>query len=119
MSTTREYRGRCHCGALRFRLRCEEITTGCRCNCSMCVRKGAVMSTRYFAPEELQVEGLESLTRYQWGDRDVTNWFCATCGIYPFHDLTAKPGHYRINLGCIDDFDPLALSITLIDGRSY
>jgi hypothetical protein len=115
----RTYRGSCHCGALRFRLVTDEILDGCRCNCSICIRKGAVMSTRYFAPEELEVEGLAALVLYQFGDRMVNHRFCGTCGIYPLHDATGKPGHYRVNLGCIDGLDPLALPITLLDGRSF
>jgi hypothetical protein len=114
------YSGRCHCGAVRFRIASDEITTGLRCNCSICVRKGAVMSTPYFAPEQFEaLEGLESLTRYQFGDHDVNHYFCRTCGIHPFHEATAKPGHYRVNLGCVDGIDPLALAITLIDGRAF
>jgi hypothetical protein len=116
---TREYRGHCHCGAVRFTLRCDEIVDGLRCNCSICVRKGIVMSTRYFTPEEITVEGTDALTHYLWGDRMVNNWFCATCGIHPFHDVVEKPGHYRVNLGCIDDLDPLALPVRLIDGRAF
>jgi hypothetical protein len=113
------YRGSCHCGALRFTLACDPIVDGLRCNCSFCVRKGAVMSTRYFSPEEISVEGLASLVRYEFGDRMVNHWFCPTCGIYTFHDAVAKPGHYRINLGCLDDVDPLALPCKLVDGRSF
>jgi hypothetical protein len=117
----RTYHGHCHCGALRFSLVTDEITDGIRCNCSFCARKGAVMSTRYYtAPAELQaLEGLESLACYRFGDAVVNHYFCRTCGIYTFHDVVGKPGQYRINLGCLDDFDPLALPITLIDGRSF
>ena len=120
MTNTRTYAGSCHCGAVRFRFRSEAITTGRRCNCSICVRKGAVMSARYYPPEDFEsVEGLEALTRYQFGDHDVNHYFCATCGIYPFHDGPAKPGHYRVNLGCVEGLDPFALAIDVIDGRSY
>ena len=115
----RTYDGSCHCGAVRFRLRCPEITEGLRCNCSICTRKGIVMSTRYFAPEEIEVHGREALKLYQWGDREVNNWLCATCGVYPFHDATRKPGHYRVNLGCIDGVDTKTLALTLVDGRSF
>jgi hypothetical protein len=45
--------------------------------------------------------------------------FCATCGISPFSEVTALPVRYRVNLGCVDDLDPLGLAITLIDGRSF
>ena len=37
----------------------------------------------------------------------------------PFHEVTAVPGNYRLNLGCLDDIDPLALAITVIDGRAF
>jgi hypothetical protein len=114
------YRGSCHCGAITFRLRSDAITTGVRCNCSMCARKGAVMSSRYFSPEEFEaLDGIESLAVYRWGDRMVNHYFCRTCGVYPFHDATTKPGHYRINLGCVDGLDPLTLAIELIDGKSF
>ena len=114
------YQGRCHCGVVRFTLRSEPITEGVRCNCSFCRRKSAVMSTRYYPPDAFEtLEGREHLTLYQFGDHDVNHWFCRTCGIAPFHDATAKPGHYRINLGCLDDVDIYALPITLLDGASF
>jgi hypothetical protein len=123
------YSGTCHCGAVRFQLRCEEITSGCRCNCSICIRKGMVMSSRYFSPDELELlDGKEALTVYQFGDRDVNHCFCKTCGISPFnvvakvpatYDGPARPGDRRVNLGCIEGLDPLALKIEIIDGRSF
>jgi hypothetical protein len=119
MEQKKQYLGSCHCGAVRFRFMSEPITRGKRCNCSICVRRGAVMSVPYFTPDEIQVEGLDALTLYIWGDRMVNHWFCRTCGIYPFHDGTERPGHYRVNLGCVEGVDPLALAIELVDGRSF
>ncbi len=113
------YRGRCHCGAVRFAFESEPITRGVRCNCSICVRKGAVMSTRYIPREEFsELFGLDALACYHWGDRMVNHYFCRTCGIYPFHDATTRPGAYRVNLGCVDGLDVLALEIDVIDGQS-
>ena len=111
------YQGGCHCGAVRFQFESEEITSGKRCNCSICTKKGALMSVPYF--EGVKVEGAEWLSLYQWGDKEVNNWFCKRCGIYPFHDVTAKPGAYRINLGCVEGIDPLSLPYQLVDGRSF
>jgi hypothetical protein len=122
MATTakRTYRGSCHCGAVRFRFTSDEITAGCRCNCSICVRKGAVMSTRYYAPEEFdELEGVETLSIYRFGDKVVNHYFCKGCGVYPFHDATVKPRHYRVNLGCIEGLDPFALPVEVIDGKSF
>jgi hypothetical protein len=124
----RTYTASCHCGALRFRFRSEEITTGLRCNCSICVRKGAVMSARYFAPDEIEdLQGMESLAVYRFGDRGLDHCFCRVCGISPFSVVhavpadyagPARPGSYRLNLGCVDGLDALALDITVIDGRA-
>ena len=85
----------------------------------MCLRKGAVMSSHYFAPEEIQIDGLESLSVYRFGDQMVNHYFCRTCGIYPFHDATTAPGHYRVNLGCVEGLDPLSLPITIVDGKAF
>ncbi len=117
MAEHRTYQGSCHCGAIRFRFRSDELRAGIRCNCSICSRKGALMSTRYLELDELV--GLETARVYRWGDGCVTNYFCARCGIHPFHDVVARPGHYRLNLGCIDGLDLDTLTIEWIDGRSF
>ena len=124
----RTYHASCHCGSVRFEFTSEEITSGIRCNCSICIRKGIVMSPRYYRPEELRLEGESSLNLYQFGDKDVNHYFCRTCGISPFNQVAkippdytgaAKPGYRRINLGCVQELDVFALDIEVIDGRSF
>lgn len=125
---TKSYRGRCHCGAVRFRFQSDEITSAIRCNCSICIRKGIVMSAGYVPPDAFEVDGQECLTMYEFGDRSVHHYFCRTCGIVPFIAVTSLPPGYagrarvgdrRVNLGCVDELDPLALPIQIIDGRSF
>jgi len=125
---TKSYSGSCHCGAVRFRFKSDEITSGCRCNCSICIRKGVVMSSGYFSPAAFQLDGKEALAVYQFGDKAVYHYFCKSCGISPFNEVASLPPTYqgrarvgdrRVNLGCIDGLDPLALKIDLIDGRSF
>jgi hypothetical protein len=117
---TRTYHGRCHCGGIRFHFSSPPITRGLRCNCGICLRKGAVMSTVYFAAADFVLEAAATLEVYRYGDLMVNHYFCRTCGIYPFHDTTLEPGHYRVNLGCLDDLDVdlLALPVELVDGKS-
>jgi len=124
----RTYHASCHCGSVRFEFKSEEITSGLRCNCSICIRKGIVMSPAYYPPEKVQLEGESFLTVYQFGDKDVNHLFCRTCGISPFNrvakiprDYTgpARPGYYRVNLGCVQELDVFALDIEIIDGRSF
>ena len=101
---------------------------GRRCNCSICSRKGIVNSFSYIPPENIErVEGMSSLALYQFGDKDVNHYFCRTCGVCPFTTVAsvppdyvgpARPGYYRINLGCIENIDVYGLEIEVIDGRS-
>lgn len=39
------------------------------------------------------------------------------CGIYTFHETARMPGHYRANLGCIDEIDTFSLEFDLFDGK--
>ena len=127
MTTAKTYRASCHCGAIRFTFRSDRITSGRRCNCSICIRKGTVMSASYLRPSEVEVEGEDGLAVYRFGDKDVNHFFCRTCGISPFSTVAsvpadyqgpARPGDYRVNLGCVDDLDVLSLEIQIIDGKS-
>jgi hypothetical protein len=72
----REYTARCHCGNIRYSFLSEEIKTGSRCNCSICIRKGAVMSSKYIPAEDFRPhEEMEQLSDYRWNDRMVMNCF--------------------------------------------
>jgi hypothetical protein len=125
---TRRYSGSCHCGAVRFRFTSEAITSGYRCNCSICIRKGIVVSPQYIPSEAFELDGEEALAVYQFGDRALYHYFCKTCGISPMTRVANLPADYRgrarigdrrVNLGCIDGLDPLALEIEILDGRSF
>jgi hypothetical protein len=128
VSQNLEYRASCHCGKIRFSFKSEPITKGARCNCSICVRKGVVMSDRYYKPESfLEMEGADAVGVYEFGDHSVGHCFCTTCGIHPFNVVTSipegytgptKPGERRVNLGCVHDLDVFGLEIRVIDGRS-
>jgi hypothetical protein len=114
---TKRYEGRCHCGKIKFAFRSEPITNAKRCNCSICKRKGAVMSSKYIPAADFEPHADMSLLEdYRWQDRDVNHLFCKTCGIYPYHG-DSKMG-YRVNLGCVDDIDVFALEISVIDGKA-
>lgn len=115
----KEYTGSCHCGAVSFCFKSEEIDKGLRCNCSICKRKGAIMSAFTLAPEEIEIEDENgALGLYRFDTKVAGHYFCKICGIYPFHQTLRKPGRYRVNLGCIDAVDTDAISVELFDGRS-
>jgi len=113
------YKGTCHCGAIAFSFEHEEIQSGLKCNCSICKRKGAVMSDFTLKPEELEINGKKgALGLYQFDTNIAKHYFCKTCGIYPFHETMRNPGQFRVNLGCIDDIDTNAIKIDIFDGKS-
>ena len=127
MTTPRSYSASCHCGAVRFTFTGEEITSGRRCNCSICIRKGAVMSSNYFHSSDVEVEGTDRLSVYQFGDKAMNHFFCRTCGVSPFSTVASVPpdypgparaGDYRLNLGCVHDLDVLSLDIQVINGKA-
>jgi hypothetical protein len=110
------YRGSCHCGAVTFEAR-TSLAPALRCNCSLCRRKGAVMAT--VAPEDFKLlSGDAQLTLYQFNTRAARHYFCNVCGIYTFHRPRTNPDIYRVNVGCLEGVDPLALEIGLNDGAS-
>jgi hypothetical protein len=111
--------GKCHCGAVEFQV---DLKDGLgelkRCNCSLCRRKGAIMA---FVPiERLKViKGANMLALYQWNTGVAKHYFCRTCGIYTHHQRRMDPGLYGVNVACLEDVDPFALTgIGLVDGKS-
>lgn len=113
-----KYQGSCHCGAIRFYFEGEPITRGLRCNCSICSRKGAMMSPIPIPEAELKIEADKgALGLYQFGARTARHFFCKHCGIYPFHETVRAPGHYRVNLGCVEGIDTFSLEFDVFDGK--
>lgn len=112
------YKGSCHCGAVRFSFEGNAITRGLRCNCSLCSRKGAVMSPEPIPEGKLKIDADEdALGLYQFGARTAKHYFCKTCGIYTFHETARAPGHYRVNVACLEGVDPFALEVDVFDGK--
>lgn len=114
------YHARCHCGRVRFSFDSPAITTGVRCNCSLCVRRGAVLSSKYIPADSFTPHhDTGDLDVYLWNEKLLSNYFCRACGIFTYigDGENAKDG-YRVNLGCVEGLDVLALHISIIDGRS-
>ena len=115
-----EYRARCHCGRVRFSFKSPEITRGARCDCSLCIRRGAVLSAGYVPAADFTPHGRpEDLGLYLWNEKVLNNYFCKACGIFTYiaDGENGKDG-YRVNLGCVEGLDVFALEIGRIDGRS-
>ena len=110
------YRGQCHCGKVKFEIQ-STLDPVMRCNCSLCTRRGAVM-TRVPAEHFKLLSGEENLGLYQFHTKTAKHYFCKTCGIYPFHRPRTAPQMYGINVGCLEGVDPLSLPAKVNDGKS-
>lgn len=110
------YAGSCHCGGVRFQIDHDlsELTT---CDCSLCVKRNAVMAKVPEAKLTL-LAGENLLSTYEWNSRRAKHHFCASCGIYVFHRKRAAPDHYGVNIFCLDGFDPRTLPVRATEGAN-
>lgn len=116
MSTT-VFKGACHCGAVKFEVETALEGAG-RCNCSLCRRRGALMSPMFEAHRLTILAGEDALTLYQFNTHVAKHYFCKHCGIYPFHQTRKDAARWRVNLGCLEGVDVYALPASVADGAS-
>ncbi len=116
MSAAR-YRGSCQCQAVVFDadLDLEHTIT---CNCSRCQRLGAVLC---FTPAEnfhLQ-RGGEALREFLFNTRKIRHQFCQICGVetFAFGEGDDGAASVAVNVNCLEEVDPRALSSIHYDGR--
>lgn len=106
--------GSCHCGVVRFQVEAQitELTT---CDCSLCVKKNAVMAKVHESTLTITA-GEELLSLYRWNTGRARHYFCSRCGVYTFHRKRAAPDHFGINVFCLDGFDPGAIPVRAAEG---
>ena len=74
------------------------------------------MSTFTIAPDEMKIKAKDgALSIYQFGSKVAKHFFCNKCGIYTFHETLRLPGHFRVNLGCVDGVNSLDLPTQTFD----
>ena len=111
-------KGACHCGAVAFEVE-TPAEPAVRCNCSLCRRRGAVMSPPFPRDKLRIVSGESELTLYQFNTQVAKHFFCKHCGIYTFHQTRSNPDNWRVNLGCIDGVDAYSIEAPVADGASH
>lgn len=116
---TQHHQGSCHCGAIRFSWDGEAISQGIRCTCSICRRKGALMSSEAIPRDALKIEAnQEDIGLYQFDSKVAKHYFCKRCGIYTHNEMLRFPGHCRVNLGCIEALDLDGVEVVVFDGKN-
>ncbi|MGH6736331.1 MAG: GFA family protein [Methyloceanibacter sp.] len=118
MTETASYSGGCHCGCVRYEVE-TDLAAVMSCNCSICQKRGALLT---FLPtgQFTLLSGEEGLTDYQFNQKIVHHLFCGTCGVGSFARGRAPDGSemVAVNVRCLDDVDPAALTVRPFDGRS-
>ena len=111
---------KCHCNAVEAEINISEnFDKTLRCNCSLCKRKGAVMSMVKNEHFKI-VKGGDKLKLYQFHSKVAKHYFCSVCGIYTHHNPRSNPAMTGFNLGCIDEINIFDLkNIAVNDGHNH
>ena len=111
---------KCHCGSIEAEISFSgKIEKFLKCNCSICKRKGAVMSM--VKNEDFKIiKGQDKLKLYQFHSKVAKHYFCSNCGIYTHHNPRSNPAMTGFNVGCIDEIDIFKLNnIPVNDGHNH
>ena len=99
------YKGRCHCGAVRFEADIDLAQGTFKCNCSICFKTRAWLAGIPSSDFRL-LSG--PTVDYQFGKKRLHHPFCATCGVRAFsRSVDGKQVAVRVN--CLDGVDPQEL----------
>ncbi len=110
----------CHCKQFEAEINIKNnFSKIMRCNCSICKRKGALMSL--VKNEDFKItKGEDKLQIYQFHSKVAKHFFCSNCGIYTHHNPRSNPSMTGFNLGCIDNFDTFELQdVNILDGKNH
>jgi hypothetical protein len=119
MSGAKKYSGSCHCGAVRYEAELDLTKPVISCNCSICLRTGALLA---FTPSDrfTLLSGEDSLTDYLFNNHVIHHLFCRVCGIRAFSRAIAPDGTptVAVNTRCLDGVDLGSLKLHEYDGKS-
>ena len=112
---------KCHCEKVELEIDLQEegFKKLMRCNCSLCKRKGAVMSP--IEKDKVKIlKGQENLKIYQYHTKVAEHYFCSICGIYTHHIMRSNPKMAGINVACLEGVNPFELGdIPVNDGINH
>ena len=110
----------CHCGEIQAEINApDKLEKFMRCNCSLCKKKGAIMSV--VKNEDFKIiRGKDKLSNYQFNTKVAKHFFCSICGIYTHHHPRINPALTGFNVGCVDDIDTFKLdNVSTADGQNH
>ena len=111
----------CHCGGVEAEVKLPEngFEKLIRCNCSICKRKGFIMS--FVGLDDLKiVKGEELVKLYQFHSKVAKHFFCSNCGVHTHANPRSNPKIFMVNVACIEGIKPFNLGdIKVNDGENH
>lgn len=100
-----EYKGGCHCGAVRYHCTNDpELTFYCHCRDCQRTTGSPYSMELMVADDGFEIEGpLSSYVVTGDSGKPVTRWFCAGCGSGIYLDSEADQGYVFLKVGSLDD----------------
>ncbi|KAF6842109.1 glutathione-dependent formaldehyde-activating enzyme [Colletotrichum plurivorum] len=115
------YRGNCHCAAFVYEVQLPEIKSASQCNCSICVKKGALWLMPKNDDFKVVKGALSDLSSYSFGTGQMIHKFCGTCGTAVMVDFPNGPPNQKmaLNVRSIQNLDIFGLEKKPVNGASY
>ena len=111
----------CHCGGVEIQVELPETGFAklMRCNCSLCKRRGYIMTPVNPANFKI-IKGQDLLTLYQYHTKVAEHYFCSKCGIHTHNKPRSNPKIYGINIACVEGINPFELkNVAVNDGQNH
>ena len=122
---SKTYKGSCHYGFVKFEIDSplDEVRS---CDCSICIRAGALIQRvdeahlRLLAPSRQSLDdGTSGLIVYQFNSKIAKHYYCSTCGILPFRRPRTAPEVWAVNIRCLEGINLDKLTVTKSFGSKY
>ena len=111
------YKGSCHCGAVKFEVEAPEDIDVDECNCSICAKSGFLHLIVPLNKFNL-LSGGEHLETYTFNTGIAKHTFCKVCGIKAFYTPRSNPDGIDINVRCLDT-PAKSMRIIKFDGQNW
>jgi len=114
-----QYKGSCHCGNIQFQVK-GEIDSAISCNCSICQRKGTLLS--FFPWEEFRLLTPDAkISSYTFNKEVIHHKFCPICGVAPYAEGVDQKGNKiaAINIRCLEDLDLNKVPVQHFNGKDF
>jgi hypothetical protein len=108
------YRGRCHCGKVRFEVDAD-LDHVRVCDCSICRARGA-LNHRVKEGDIRVLTPLAEMSVYEWNTKQAKDYFCPVCGILPFRRPRNGADIWTVNVRCLEGVDLDSIPIKHVRG---